>query len=325
MKQWALDSAFGQVNCLKSTKENASQVVLAIKNLPANAGDVKDKGSIPEQGRSPGEGNGKPLQYSCIENPMDRGAYWAIVHRVTKSRTRLKQLHMHACTHTHTHTHIQREQFAQRSRRDFQLFLILVQALIICSLLTGCPHPSATQCQTYHNRTQMFAIPLTAWMNPTLPVELNTNAFKNGMQGPSWSGPYEATSPPVVQSHLPFPGCPHLSSSSFYHSSLYLDALSFSARKTSPQPSDINSSMKPPLICSKQITSLFVFQNTSYILFHSITQHLPHCMVIIWLFAPTLRPVAVFALSSNPPVSVFWFGFKNLLNKYLVNQHVIQH
>ena len=103
-----MDSAFGQVNCLKSTKENASQVVLAIKNLPANSGDVKDKGSIPEQGRSPGEGNGKPLQYSCIENPMDRGAYWAIVHRVTKSRTRLKQLHMHACTHTHTHTHTKR-------------------------------------------------------------------------------------------------------------------------------------------------------------------------------------------------------------------------
>lgn len=128
-------------------------------------------------------------------------------------------------------------------------------------------------------------------MNPTLPVKLNTNAFKNGMQGPSWSGPYEATFPPAVQPHLPFPGSPHLSSSSFYHSSLYLDALSFSARKPSTQPSGISSSMKPPLIRSMQITSLFVFQSTSYVLFHSITQHLPHCMVIIWLFAPTLRPV----------------------------------
>lgn len=172
----------------------------------------------------------------------------------------------------------------------------------------------------------MFAIPLTAWMNPTLPVELSTNAFKNGMQGPSWSGPDEATSLPVTQPYLPFPGCPHPSSSSFYHSSLCLDALSFSARKTSTQPSDISSSLKPPLIrSSKQIASLFVFQSTSDRLFHSITQHLPHCMVIIWLFAPTLRPVAVSALSSNPLVSVFWFGFKNLLNKYLVNQHVIRH
>ena len=50
-----------------------SQVVLVVKNPPANAGDVRDLGSIPESGRSPGEGNGNPLQYSCLENPMDRG------------------------------------------------------------------------------------------------------------------------------------------------------------------------------------------------------------------------------------------------------------
>ena len=52
-----------------------------VKNLPANAGDV---GSIPESGRSPGEGNGNPLQYSYLENPMDRGTWWATVHRITK-------------------------------------------------------------------------------------------------------------------------------------------------------------------------------------------------------------------------------------------------
>ena len=51
------------------------------KNPPANAGDA---GLIPGSGRFPGEGNGKPLQYSCLENPMDRGAWWAIVHGVTK-------------------------------------------------------------------------------------------------------------------------------------------------------------------------------------------------------------------------------------------------
>ena len=69
--------------------EGISQVVLVVKNLPANAGDL---GSIPGLGRAPGEGNGNPLQYSCLENPMDRGAWWATVHGVTKSRTRLKQL-----------------------------------------------------------------------------------------------------------------------------------------------------------------------------------------------------------------------------------------
>ena len=65
-----------------------------VRTLPANAGDV---GSIPESGRSPGEGHGNPLQYSCLENPMDRGACWAAVHRVAKSRKRLERLIMHAC------------------------------------------------------------------------------------------------------------------------------------------------------------------------------------------------------------------------------------
>ena len=55
------------------------------KNLPANAGDV---GSVPGLGRSPGEGNGNPLQYSCLEKPMDREAWWATVHGVTKESDR---------------------------------------------------------------------------------------------------------------------------------------------------------------------------------------------------------------------------------------------
>ena len=68
----------------------ASQVALVVKNSPANAGDLRDTGSIPGLGRSPGEGHGSPLQYSCLENHMDRGAWWAIAHRVTKSQTQLK-------------------------------------------------------------------------------------------------------------------------------------------------------------------------------------------------------------------------------------------
>ena len=58
-----------------------------IKNLAVNAGDTGDVSSIPGSGRSPGGGHGNPLQYSCLENPMDRGAWRAIVHRVTKSQT----------------------------------------------------------------------------------------------------------------------------------------------------------------------------------------------------------------------------------------------
>ena len=58
-----------------------------VKNPPANAGDVRDAVSIPGSGRSPGIGNGNPLQYSCLENLMDRGALWAAVHEVEKSQT----------------------------------------------------------------------------------------------------------------------------------------------------------------------------------------------------------------------------------------------
>ena len=57
-------------------------MVLVVKNLPANAGVIRDLDSIPEAGRSPGGGHGNPLQYSCLENLMDRGAWWAIVHIV---------------------------------------------------------------------------------------------------------------------------------------------------------------------------------------------------------------------------------------------------
>ena len=60
-----------------------------VKSLLANAGDLGDRGSVPGLGRSPGEGNGNPLQYSCLENPMDRGAWWATVHVLAKSWTLL--------------------------------------------------------------------------------------------------------------------------------------------------------------------------------------------------------------------------------------------
>ena len=62
-------------------------MVLVVKNPPANAGDKRDMSLIPGPGRSPGVGNGNPLQYSCLENPMDRGAWQVIVHRVAQSQT----------------------------------------------------------------------------------------------------------------------------------------------------------------------------------------------------------------------------------------------
>ena len=67
-----------------------------VKNLPANAGDIRDAGLIPGSGRSPAGGNGNPLQYSCLENPMDRRAWWAMVRGITESDT------TEATSHTHT-------------------------------------------------------------------------------------------------------------------------------------------------------------------------------------------------------------------------------
>ena len=73
--------------CLVNLLVRAFQVVRVVNNLPASARDLRTMGSIPGSGRSPGEGHGKPLQYSCLENPMDRGAWRAMVHRVSQRKT----------------------------------------------------------------------------------------------------------------------------------------------------------------------------------------------------------------------------------------------
>ena len=76
-----------QIRNIYTLYKLAFLMALVVKNLPANAGDTRDSGLIPGLERSPGGGNGNPLQYSCLENPMDRGAWQATVYRVAKSRT----------------------------------------------------------------------------------------------------------------------------------------------------------------------------------------------------------------------------------------------
>ena len=77
-------------NTLNSTDPGACHVALVVKNLPANVGDIRDVTFIPGSGRYPGGGNGNLLQYSCLGNPMDRGAWGATVHGVAKSWTQLR-------------------------------------------------------------------------------------------------------------------------------------------------------------------------------------------------------------------------------------------
>ena len=77
---------------------NYTPIAPMVQNLPANSGDIRDTGSIPGLGRSPGGGHGNPLQHSYLENLVDTGAWLAVVHRAAKSQTRL--------THTHTYIYI---------------------------------------------------------------------------------------------------------------------------------------------------------------------------------------------------------------------------
>ena len=86
-RELSLSLVKGCCCCLK----RASRVALVVKNPPANAGELRDTSSIPGSGRSPGGGHGNPLQYSCLENPMDRGAFQATVHGFSKSRTQLSR------------------------------------------------------------------------------------------------------------------------------------------------------------------------------------------------------------------------------------------
>ena len=86
-------------------------MLLVVKNLPANAGDTGDVGSIPGSGRSPGGRNRNPLQCFCLKNPMDRGAWWATVQSVAVSDM-TEQLN----THTHTHTHTNGEWFLHMNK-----------------------------------------------------------------------------------------------------------------------------------------------------------------------------------------------------------------
>ena len=79
---WCWDHCF--IFEVQYSSTGASQVALAVKSPPAKAGDMRDVGLIPGSGRSPGGGHSKPLQYSCLVNPMNRGSWWAVVHRVAE-------------------------------------------------------------------------------------------------------------------------------------------------------------------------------------------------------------------------------------------------
>ena len=119
----------------------ASQVALVVKNSPTNAEDVRDACLIPGLGRFPGGGNSIPLQYSCLENPMDRGNWWTTVRRVAKIWTWLKQLstytYIHTCIHICTYPITQQLQSSAFIPNKWKLCCCLVAKWVAISSSRG--------------------------------------------------------------------------------------------------------------------------------------------------------------------------------------------
>ena len=138
----------------------ASQMVLVVKNLPANAGDVRDKGSIPGLGRSPGEVHGNPLQYSSLKNPMNRGPWWVTVHRVAKSQVVMASLWKGCVTLF----------YSQLSRDKLSLYE-LNKGTLVCSETEGQgPLREAIKCD-YNNKSNEKKVKETipTWSQNWLP------------------------------------------------------------------------------------------------------------------------------------------------------------
>ena len=147
-----------------------------VKNPSANAGDVRDAGSIPRLGRSPGEGNGNPLQYSRVENPMDRGAWWATVHGFTKSWIQLKCL---STSHSSFNPEVKISLDQLSIQRNFYRELSYGHNTL--SLTGSGPWPPYSPVRLSPTRTLMWA---SFWPQPSVDNHKISNTFPVKMH--SW-------------------------------------------------------------------------------------------------------------------------------------------
>ena len=126
-----------------------SQVVLVVKNLPSSAGDVRNVGSIPGLGRSPGVGNGNPLQYSCMENSMVRGVWWAAVCGITKSQTQLKRLSTNKSFLTEIQDHIKTmTQFFSDNWKELTFYIVYILKFLSFNCLSTVIFTATTERKT---------------------------------------------------------------------------------------------------------------------------------------------------------------------------------
>ena len=124
---------------------------LVVKNPLANAGVIRDAGSIPRSGRSPGRGQGNTLQNSCLKNPMDRGAWQATVHRVSKSWMQLTQLSLQVCI-------VKRDYLAQKSEIDISPKKTYIWLVNIWKCAQYCILLEKSKLQVYHLTPVRMAI-----------------------------------------------------------------------------------------------------------------------------------------------------------------------
>ena len=185
----------------------ASQVAPVVKNWPINAGDIRDMGSIPGSRRSPGRGHSKSLQYSCLENPMDRGAWWDMVHRVTKSQTLLKRLSMCAWM------------LKEEPPGESQALMVWGEWSSWSSALGG-DKADSVQWPLLHTY-QLTASPPASWTHLDYPHTPYSHPVTSLKQGTLWvPHPSDALSTPCSVS------CPHPSSVSGTVSCVFWNSLS---------------------------------------------------------------------------------------------------
>ena len=128
-------------------------MALVVKNLPANAGDMRDVSLIPGLGRSPGGGYGNPLQYSCLENPH-RGPLWATIHWVAKSQAWLKRLSMHERSFVKSFPTQQPHGLQHASPLSFPIYQSLLKFMSIESVI---PHDPTIMLNIYPNKFKYYA------------------------------------------------------------------------------------------------------------------------------------------------------------------------
>ena len=204
-----------------------SQVGLVVKNPPTHAENLRDVGSNPGLGRSPGEENGNPFLYSCLENSMDRGAWWATVHGVSKSQTWLSDPHFHTLT------------FARFLRHYYVPGADMPQGPSAAWMSAGWRAKAQGQKPEVIGSISFFSLLCPFPLSPRIPPPPTSHIPATATLAPTLPGILQVSSPKSRAVLPPFPF------SSFHQISAWL-TLSSPSHQTSPTPTTLSELATPP-------------------------------------------------------------------------------